>query len=226
MDGTVKGGANLMAEILRRTLLELETLGKLPTNNPVLYLQMDNCSENKNSTVFSFLSHLVEQNVFTEVYVGFLMVGHTHEDIDQFFSTISSWLKKLETICPDIPSFKEAVVQAFMTNEKMEKQKPAVIYLNAFDVHDYDVFYDKLKNKHLAHHSKPHQFRFKRFSDSVLCHYKMWAADAEYLPTLSKLLQGVGHSSPAPILQGVGHSSPAPILQGVFSRSNTEAKSW
>jgi hypothetical protein len=48
---------------------------------------------------------LVHRNIFAEVHAGFLMVGHTHEDIDQFFSTISSWLKKFDTICPDVPSF-------------------------------------------------------------------------------------------------------------------------
>ena len=48
VDTTVKGGANLMIEILRLTLLDLEKMGKLPSNNPILYLQLDNCSENKN----------------------------------------------------------------------------------------------------------------------------------------------------------------------------------
>ena len=42
VDTTVKGGANLMIEILRLTLLNLEKMGKLPSNNPILYLQLDN----------------------------------------------------------------------------------------------------------------------------------------------------------------------------------------
>jgi hypothetical protein len=46
VDSTVKGGANLMTEILRLTLLDLEKQNKLPTLNPILYLQLDNCSEN------------------------------------------------------------------------------------------------------------------------------------------------------------------------------------
>ena len=102
-----------MVEILRQTLVKLQEQGKLPHNDPVLYLQMDNCSENKNKTLFAFLADLVSKNVFNEVHVGFLMVGHTHEDIDQFFSIISSWLRKVQTICPDPQSLSEAIIDAF-----------------------------------------------------------------------------------------------------------------
>ena len=86
-----------MTEVLRQTLLDLQERGKLPTVNPILYVQLDNCEENKNKnkSVFAFCADLVEKHVFEQVYVGFLMVGHTHEDIDQFFSTISAWLKKM-----------------------------------------------------------------------------------------------------------------------------------
>ena len=105
VDTTVKGGANLMIEILRRTLLDLETCQTLPTRNSILYLQLDNCSDNKNKVLFGFLADLVDRLVFDKVHVGFLMVGHTHEDIDQFFSIISAWLKRWETICADVHSF-------------------------------------------------------------------------------------------------------------------------
>ena len=89
-----------MAEILRLTLPDLQQQNKLPTVNPTLYLQLDNCSENKNKVLFGFLSGLVHRQVFEEIYVDFLMAGHTHENIDQFFSIISSWLRKWETTLP------------------------------------------------------------------------------------------------------------------------------
>ena len=54
---------------------------KLPRK---LRLQLDNCfKENKNKAVFTFLALLVEIHMFDEIIVGFLMVGHTHTDIDQ-----------------------------------------------------------------------------------------------------------------------------------------------
>ena len=57
----------------------------MPNKNlpPILLLQMDNySSNNKNHFVFAFLSLLIARRVFDIVEVGFLLVGHTHEDID------------------------------------------------------------------------------------------------------------------------------------------------
>lgn len=57
VDETVPGGANLMVEILRRVLLDLEKKNLLPTDLcSVFYLQVDNCGENKNRSMFSFLT--------------------------------------------------------------------------------------------------------------------------------------------------------------------------
>ena len=53
-DETVRGGGNLIIEVLRQILLHIEKKGKLPYINPVLYLQIDNCGENKNKTLFAF----------------------------------------------------------------------------------------------------------------------------------------------------------------------------
>jgi hypothetical protein len=59
----------------------LEEDGFLPRK---LYLQFDNCvRENKNRFVFGALALLVHWGIFDEVEVGFLLVGHTHDDIDQ-----------------------------------------------------------------------------------------------------------------------------------------------
>ena len=127
------------------------------------------------------MSDLVERKVFDKVYAGFLMVGHTHEDIDQFFSVIASWLKKFETICPDIESLKQAIKAAFLSKGK---DPPTVAHLHAPEVYDYDSFYLPSLNPKLAHHSLPHQFRFQCFENAVLCHYKMWLTHPKWLPEL------------------------------------------
>jgi hypothetical protein len=58
-----------------------------------LLLQMDNCvKNNKNRQLLTFLSLLITCEVFEEVQLGFLVVGHTHEDIDRSFGYL---LKKL-----------------------------------------------------------------------------------------------------------------------------------
>ena len=50
---------------------------------PILNVQMDNATgDNKNRYVFYFWSLLVANRIFQEVYVNFMIVGHTHDDID------------------------------------------------------------------------------------------------------------------------------------------------
>ena len=84
VDSTVPGGGNLMIHILREVLIDLDSRNELPNQNPTMYLQVDNCGENKNKVLFAFLVDLVRRNIFAKVKVGFLMTGHTHEDIDCF----------------------------------------------------------------------------------------------------------------------------------------------
>ena len=71
------------------------TFRRLPEN---LLLQLDNCAgENKNRYLFAYLSMLVARGVFKTIQLGFLMVGHTHEDIDAMFSRFSEKLRVTQT---------------------------------------------------------------------------------------------------------------------------------
>ncbi|WAR32001.1 OGG1-like protein [Mya arenaria] len=65
--------------------------GMLDSLPEVLYLQLDNCpGANKNRFVIGFLALLVQAGIFKKIKLSFLMVGHTHEDIDQLFSRFST----------------------------------------------------------------------------------------------------------------------------------------
>ena len=123
------GGGNLMIEILCQVLNDLDEKNELPTKNRKFYLQVDNCGENKNKTLFAFLVDLVKRGVFNKIKVGFLMVGHTHEDIDSFFSTIAAKLKS-GIVCPDFQSMVAAIQSAF--DEPFDK--PLVTFFNAIAI--------------------------------------------------------------------------------------------
>jgi hypothetical protein len=76
--------------------------GRLPL---ALRIQADNTTrENKNIYMFALCIVLVVLGYFQEVQLCFLIVGHTHEDIDQRFSIISNTLKKTK-----IDSLKELI---------------------------------------------------------------------------------------------------------------------
>ena len=79
---------------------------------PILNVQMDNATrDNKNRYVFAFWSLLVAKRIFCKVYVNFMMVGHTHDDIDALFGRWSMLLKKENF--PTIP----ALMKSFMDVE-------------------------------------------------------------------------------------------------------------
>lgn len=58
---------------------------------------MFTCTFTRNRTFLALCSLLVEAGWFTEIHVGFLPVGHTHGEIDQWFSVISR--RKRSRLC-------------------------------------------------------------------------------------------------------------------------------
>ena len=78
-----------------------------------LFLQLDNSAkDNKNRYVMAFYSLLTAKRIFKEVTVGFLIVGHTHEDIDAHFSYLSKLLKMKNTY------ILANLMKAFMDSQK------------------------------------------------------------------------------------------------------------
>jgi hypothetical protein len=88
----VKQGTNVTIECIQRVLLDMDAKGhKIPKT---LFLQLDNTAKQcKNRYLMGYLAYLVQRKIFAKVIVSFLPVGHTHEDIDQFFSRLSVHLR-------------------------------------------------------------------------------------------------------------------------------------
>ncbi|XP_077864883.1 uncharacterized protein LOC144350661 [Saccoglossus kowalevskii] len=133
----------------------------------VLYLQLDNCfRENKNRYVLSFMSLLVELDIFEEVYVNFLPVGHTHENVDQMFSKISTGLRKdnAYTVEDLISIIKNAYTPAI----NVAVLGPLLNIKEWLIPHLYGNFNG---------HSKPHNFRFRKVDQKTYMHYRLWSSD-------------------------------------------------
>jgi hypothetical protein len=102
-----KSDSNCMLTVLHKVILKMAR--PLPR---VLFLTLDNTTkENKNKYVLAYLSFLVKQRVFEKVRLNFLLVGHTHEDIDQMFSCFSRNLRKKEA--HDIIMLKEVIKDSY-----------------------------------------------------------------------------------------------------------------
>ena len=143
---------------------------------PVLNLQLDNASEdNKNRFVFAFCSLLTYHGVFQEVYINFLIVGHTHDDIDALFGR---WSYKLRgTDYPTLP----LLMKSFMDMES----RPVIPHLIE-EVPDFKKFvegYLCTRRDALAGHTNAQQFKFYRNANGwPLMQYKLLCTDNEWLP--------------------------------------------
>jgi hypothetical protein len=127
---------------------------------PILNVQIDNAAgENKNRFVFYFWSLLVVKGIFREVYVNFMLVGHTHDDIDALFGRWSMLLKKdsFPTIPLLMKSFME--VESIPTIPHLIEEVPDFKGLIAGCIAQGD--------EALEGHTKAQQFKF--YVDSIGC---------------------------------------------------------
>jgi hypothetical protein len=81
-------GHNITIQVLHYVLLAIKRCeGSIP---PIIHVQLDNTTkQNKGRFLMAYLAFLVQMGVIKQAYCNFLPVGHTHEDIDQFFSRVS-----------------------------------------------------------------------------------------------------------------------------------------
>ena len=100
VDETLPGGADIVATILTdvmRRLYEIFPAAK----EIVVHVQADNCTENKNKVVFAVQEIMVRLAKAVGVDLRFennyLLVNHTHEDIDQVRSP------RVPPPCPRVP---------------------------------------------------------------------------------------------------------------------------
>ena len=114
-----------------------------------LLLQLDNSGkDNKNKHVLGFCGELVAKGVFETIQVSFLMVGHTHEDIDALFSQLSRALRQQE-----VSSFHQ--LMSMFWGCECHHPVPYLIQ----EVADYKSYSKGFFNK-MVGHSAPIAFRF------------------------------------------------------------------
>ena len=121
----------------------------------ILILHMDNSGkDNKNNALFSCLAHLVQRGWFKEIRVNFLIVGHTHDRVDQFFSCISRHLQVHDAWT--VKQLSDAVTASYgqqkqrvpRPGEKDQRlSKPKVIHLHSIAEWSTGFFDDKPKTQ-------------------------------------------------------------------------------
>jgi hypothetical protein len=135
-------GSNVTIDILHRCMkAELDRTGTLPK---IMFLQLDNTTRQcKSKFVLAWLQYLVQVGVFDEIYVSFLPKGHTHEDIDQFFSCVARYLRGHD--CPSPRAFANCIRASYTFN----MEKPIVEHLtHVANIRDWLEPYIGLTQRH------------------------------------------------------------------------------
>ena len=143
---------------------------------PVLNLQLNNATgDNKNQFIFLFCSLLTYHAVFQEVYINFLIVGHTHNNIDAFFGKWS--YKPRGTDYSTLP----LLMKSFLDTES-QRVIPHLIE----EVPDFKKFvegYLCIGCDALVGHTNAQQFKFyKNANGWPLMQYKLLCIDNKWLP--------------------------------------------
>ena len=170
-DESVTHGSDHLIEILCRVIQSIATKGNLPSH---LCLQSDNTTSfSKNGPTHLFMAWLVASSRFCTVTCNYLTRGHTHEDVDSFFSELLPILRRRDFQClEDILAFLETDLKT-----RAEESGQQLLVEDSSCVHAFGAWLTntgvKLHNAFLARKAAgedalrpvPHSYVYKRRMD-------------------------------------------------------------
>jgi hypothetical protein len=134
--------------------------------------------------MFAYASALVENGYFDVLEVNFLIVGHTHSSIDQYFSVLSKAISSAEWIGSPL-SLQALCSQAHKPtrggNDEIIERRPSVN-------RQIEVYYDVVSalkpyiNDQIKFFQVPHHFLFRRVCGKCIMQYKLFPQNPTYLP--------------------------------------------
>ena len=156
----VFGGSNWTIQCLMKSLVSEAANAK--AKNSALprtwFVQMDNAvGDNKNKFVFGFFSTMVVKGIFDTIVVSFLLVGHTHEDIDQLFSQLAAHLKSIG-VHLSLEELDELLRSLHAELDRQNQKDITVTRLRATG--DYKEFMGPFIPKEISGHTRPRCFVF------------------------------------------------------------------
>ena len=154
-------GSNKTISIIVDLLIYCQSkLGSLPKK---FMFQSDNCHKDlKNQYLLSFFYLLVELNVFDEIEMNQMPVGHTHNDVDFLFSLVAAHLKKME-----IPTFE--ILKTELSKVKIDKTFPEVIEM--LSTTDFSGFIKEYLLP-ISGHTSFFQFKIRKENDLTKLYLK------------------------------------------------------
>lgn len=129
-----------------------------------------------------FNSLLVEMGYFDKITVGFLIIGHTHASIDQYFSCLRNLIRKANFIASPLALQHLFSLEPRQSTTKKKKYRPPIKQIQLHYVHDYVTFFEPYRNNDITGYGVPYQFRIYNVLGKAVCQYKQFSDSQEWLP--------------------------------------------
>ena len=166
-----------------------------------IHFQWDNCGEQKNFPYFIFTSLLVELGYFPEISVGFLIVGHTHCSIDQYFSCLRRRIKGANFIASP-PALHHLFGIEIRPGENFRSSfRPPLLQIQLTHVRDYKKAFAPYFNNQIKNYNVPYQFRFFTVVGKCCCQYKQYSTSPTWFPVMPTDVVGLEDLAKAPIFE-------------------------
>ena len=111
------------------------------------------------------MSLLVEKDMVDKIEINFLITGHTHGSIDQYFSVIATAIRRCEFILSPLALMEHVCRHAFTINEK-DLKNPTVIE-QIVVVYDMVEALAPIVNKEIKFYSIPHRYLIHKLNRLV-----------------------------------------------------------
>lgn len=145
----------------------------------IYYWQFDNSRENKNWTILTYAHLLIEYGFADEIYITFLIVGHTHTKLDQYFSVLSTAVQNVEFI--GSPLALHYLYQMCHNSSSKKKSSPPIVNKQINVWYDVSTLWEPYRKK-IKNIAVPHCFKLAKIHGVVALQTKNFTEYIHWLP--------------------------------------------
>jgi hypothetical protein len=156
----------------------------------------------QNRYMFAYVSMLVDNDIFDTVDIFFLIVGHTHASIDQYFSVLARQIFNCEFIGSPLSLHSllgrerdyNLSGDAWEKKDKQGKTKPRrakpLLIRKLSVIFDLKTCLAPLIDMSIKYYSIPHRFQFTKFMGVAVMQYSIYSTQKVLLPPFPTTLSG------------------------------------
>jgi hypothetical protein len=120
----------------------------------------------------------VEEGYFDEIEVFYLVVGHTHNRLDQWFSVLSKAIHASEFVGSAIALHE--LYKIAHSEKEISKRPSRVEMLHSY--HDWAEYLTPVLNDKIKHYQVPHRTRFTRKFGKAIMQYMLFSPEQGWDP--------------------------------------------